>query len=286
MAVNNSLINLYKLTSTGYILKFKEPNEFKNFYQPNENKLYNNLEDIKEIIDTLEEKYNVKNIYSIEEDIKNIMEINPVIRRINSKLQRIFYNKKQPNSDRHTNVIFDAFREQFLMIDYIETKIRTFFYHLLSNHLKASNGQAEIYHATLKIISDELIFINDDERLLFDIEINYNPIYLDQNNVTEFMNNYLIDLVKKILLNVTSYTDLDLEDNNNYAYAISYQILLRSIFLILDDNTILAYLNEYFNSIKIENNTIINGIITTAFIANYSDEIDYKKLKRKKNENN
>ena len=63
MAVNNSLINLYKLTSTGYILKFKEPNEFKNFYQPNENKLYNNLEDIKEIIETLEEKYNVKNIY-------------------------------------------------------------------------------------------------------------------------------------------------------------------------------------------------------------------------------
>lgn len=286
MDTNKNLISLYKLTSTGYILRIKEPNEFKNFYQPNENKLYNNLEDVKEIIDTLEEKYNVKNIYSIEEDIKNIMEINPVIRRINSKLQRIFYNKKQPNSDRHTNVIFDAFREQFLMIDYIETKIRTFFYHLLSNHLKASNGQAEIYHATLKIISEELIFINDDERLLFDTKINYNPIYLDQNNVMKFMNDYLINLVKNILLTVINYTDTDLENNNNYAYAISYQILLRSIFLIIDDNTLLAYLNEYFNSIKIDNNSIINGIITTSFIANYRDEIDYKKIKRINNENN
>ena len=282
MAFSNSLINLYKLTSTGYILKFKEPSQFKSYYQPNENRLYNNIEDIKEIIDTLEEKYNIKNIYSIEEDLKNIMEINPVIRRINSKLQRIFYNQKQPNSNSETNIIFNAFREQFLMTDYIETKIRTFFYHLLSNHLKASTGQEELYHATLKIISDELIFINDDERLLFDTKIDYRPIYLDQNNVTEFMNEYLINSVKNILLTIINYTDIDLDDSNNYAYAISYQILLRSIFLIIDDNTILAYLNEYYNSIKIENNTIINGIITTAFIANYRDELDYKKLKRTK----
>lgn len=286
MDTNKNLISLYKLTSTGYILRIKEPNEFKNFYQPSENRLYNNIEDVKDIINILEDKYHVKNIYSIEEDLKNIMDLNPVIRRINSKLQRIFYNKKQSNSNTKTNIIYDAFREQFLMIDYIETKIRTFFYYLLTNHLKASNGQEEIYHETLRIISEELIFINDDERLLFDTKINYNPIYLDQNNVMKFMNDYLINLVKNILLTVINYTDTDLENNNNYAYAISYQILLRSIFLIIDDNTLLAYLNEYFNSIKIDNNSIINGIITTSFIANYRDEIDYKKIKRINNENN
>ena len=236
-----------------------------------ENDFFNKL-DIDQInfyINTIKDKlsYNFET-RSIVDDLTNIYSVNLVMERLLLFLNHLLHIKLKSvtKNDISKNMFRDLQKEYFLTI-YFENELRIVFEFLLNKHIDASKKTNEYYLGQLLVLRDNLNtkYIGFNNYVSPDSLKDINSFFID-----DFKETYLDKKIKNILDILCSIGDDALENEQIYAYVMSYQTLLRSLFILLDDYHLLATYETYYMD-RCDDKSTIKGIITSAFIANYHD---------------
>lgn len=225
-----------------------------------ESHIYNTFshEEMKTLLGILNKQYKDKNILDILND-DNIRDI--IISRIKYNLSLRIY-MKVPNDSNSDTFFIKFFIEQYLLM---------IFNDLLTAHILSSKKMCDRYLSELNRIRKNINFkyASDTEH-----RINYCMRYflhhIDDTLFNDTMEFFFIDLIEDIIDFISSLTDQDLEQDEIYAKAIAYQILLRSILLMEQDLDVIDYYRDKY--LKLQDDSIASSIIKTAFIANFNDK--------------
>lgn len=282
--ISTDLNSLFKIIKKNYIYKLKNGNECSTLTKA-EKLFYSNmpLKDSSIFVSICDDEiYSNDSIYSDIEKINTKKEIE--FERMLFNIRMNFYIKSDCRSnDLFTKKLFSSLKNSYFITSLLEYKIRNVFSYLLKKHLKASENMSKEYLEVLKNLQRDLTF-----KYHIEIPESYEFIneYLKNNcesyDYDNFVNNYLDKMIMNIINYLLNISDEMYENDIIYAKGIAYQILLRSLFIIINDYNILAYYEQIYNDLE-KNETIGKSIIKTAFISNYTDLIDYKKRKVKGN---
>lgn len=262
-------------------IPYFEENKIKELtnYLENEENLFDNLT-IKELEDFIDEanKYVSNTETSLISDLTDAYSYNATIERIIFLLNIKLYTKLD-HCVNENKALFNALRQRYFIISDFEYDLRKVFLSLLSKHIDASDKMSNNYLFTLKCLK---VNLNKKYTLYSDNPFKEHINGIKSYDYEYFINQYLDKMITNILIMLSSLTDNQLENEQAYAIAMSYQILLRSLFIILDDYKRLADYEEYYLNI-IGNNTIAKSIIRSAFVSNYHDLQEYNLKKTKEN---
>lgn len=248
-------------------------------YLKMEESLFNNLT-IRQLEDYIEEasKYVSNSETYLVSDLTEAYSYNVILERIIYLLNINLYTKLN-HCVPENKALFNALKQRYFIINNFEYELRTIFFNLLNNHIEASDKMGNNYLFVLNSLK-----INLNTKYVINTSNPFKEHIKDikRYDYEYFINEYLDKCIITILEMLSCLTDEQLQNESAYAVAISYQILLRSLFIILDDYKRLADYEEYYLNI-INNNTIAKGIIKSAFISNYHDLQQYNLKKTKEN---
>lgn len=262
-------------------IPYFEENNIKDLtkYLESEDELFSNLT-IRELENFISEanQYTRSTDSSLLSDLADAYSYNAVIERI-VFLANIKLYTKLNYCVKENKPLFDALKQRYFIINDFEYELRKVFLNLLAKHIEASDKMSNNYLFVLKSLK---VNLNKKYTLYSDNLFKEHIKNIKSYDYDYFVNKYLDEMITTVLVMLSSLTDDRLENESTYAIAISYQILLRSLFIILDDYKRLADYEEYYLGI-IGNNTIAKGIIKSAFISNYHDLEEYNLKKTKEN---
>lgn len=228
-----------------------------------------NTDEIGIIISAISKIYKLNNPISLIDDIQNINNLNPIIERINFILNeelvaRNISNIKDPLAMKLTRALTTIFtcKNEF------ECNLRDIYLDLLEKHLSSSDGMSDDYLKYLHNINKVLKF-KYPKVWYQDISTN-DQGYEEVNIKTSYLHQKIEEVIKCLL----KYKDEELDIDICYAKAISLQIYLRSLLIILDNEYEMISYEEMYNTLE-PNETIAKRIVRNAFIANFIDTYEY-----------
>lgn len=211
-------------------------------------------------------------VSSLVNDLTNIYSANLILERLLLLLHIILHMKMK--SITHNDISKDmlrGFQQEYFMVNNFEYNLREIYMYLLDKHIEASSKMNVDYTKQLHTLRDRLSIKytimgkNPFNQTVKDIQYYVHDIFFEE---------YLDKKIKEVIDILLSISDDALENESIYAFAMSHQILLRSLFVMLDDYKKLAEYEDYYND-KCKERNIARGIITSAFIANYHDLNEY-----------
>ncbi len=249
------LIRLYKKNNN---LAFKSKLPLSKFIKI-EN-IFNNIE-IDEII-TLNKIINDDSLdgnnISLFYDIKYFGINNPGLERLRRVTSDALASKIIRSTNNMLISLIKFYQHRYLMIKETETTLRNIFNRILSYEAKSFNH--EFWYIFRTNICFKYIEAGPDkpfEKLTYEQE------------------EYLKYSVKKVIDEMVSYKDANLS-NELFIFKLQlYQVLLRSIFVLCNNDELMIYFNDYYNEL-LNDDSEIKKIISSAFIAIYTDQ---KKIK-------
>lgn len=239
-----------------------------------ENKVFldMNIDQINFYLEAIQEKLNIKGSKSLVSDLTTIYSDNLILERLYVFLDLVLHIKlKSVTKDEFSKELFNALQQDYFISNDLEYEFREIFNYLLKKHIDASSKMEYSYINQLSILRDNLLikYIGMGKNP-FKSNIKDVPSYV----IEDYKDNWLDMKIKEVIDILLSINDDELENETIYAYAMSHQILLRSLFVILDDYKRLADYEEYY-MMKCPNKTTSRSIITSAFIENYHDINEY-----------
>lgn len=203
---------------------------------------------------------------SLSDDIKNINAFNPHMERLFYLLTILFNHQLLPRNDAEAPIIF-RIKSSYFVIEELEIKLRNIYLYLLDKHIEASAKKDQGYIDYLTNLKNSITI------KYYGIKTDTTSETVRVNNYTREMmiNNYLDALIMSVISQLLAISDKMIEDEIIYAYAISYQLLLRSLFILMNDpERLIMYESVYQGTLK--DNTISHNIIRMAFIS-YSEDL-------------
>lgn len=236
------------------------------------------IDQIRSYIELIKLKLSIQDSKSLIDDLTYIYTSDLVLERLLNLLNSVLHIKLRSYSKNDiSESLFSDLQNEYFMIRNFESKLRDIFEFLLNKHIEASGKMDEHYINQLVKLKNNLTvkYIGLD-RCTYNEGMNDISVYVYE----DFSFNYLDKMIKQVIDILATISDEALENEQIYAYAMSYQILLRSLFIILDDYHRLATYEDYYMN-QINTKSVAKGIITSAFIANYHDLNDYSLSKTK-----
>ena len=231
-----------------------------------------NVDQINLYIQAIQSKLNKHGGKSILDDLTTIYSDNLILERLLVFLNLVLHIKlKSTSKDEFSNELFKALQQEYFIVNSFEYELREIFNYLLKKHINASNKMDGTYIEQLNLLRNSL-------NIKY-IGMGNNPFKEHMKDIPfhvydEFTHQYLDIKIKETIDVLLSIKDDALENESIYAYAMSHQILLRSLFIILDDYFKLAEYEDYYLN-KCPLKTTGRSIITSAFIENYHDLKEY-----------
>lgn len=176
------------------------------------------------------------------DDIASLNNRNIIIKRISRKLADLITNSPTENIS-IGGILLDCLKYNYKQLSSINEKLR-YTFNSLCNDKEFLDEQRFIYTECISKIPDI------------------------KNNRPEDIT-YYYDLAKLIIDRLATYNDNELSDISINRIINSYLVLLRSVFIIVDNYDILITFEEYYNQVIKEEK--IKNLIKNAFIANYYD---------------
>lgn len=204
-------------------------------------------------------------------------------------LERIIFNIKMrihlrthlQTDDEFSKELYYSYQNDFFISSYLENNIRKIYLNLLSAHLKESDNTSLEYRSHLKELEKELRFkYRINVKYCYDYAKTFIDIHCKPYHYEQYLNNYIDSLITSTMKEILKFSDEELEKDENYALGIEHQILLRTLFIIIDDYERLATYEQIYNDLE-KKETIAKSIIRTAFISNYHDLQEFNKRKIK-----
>lgn len=180
------------------------------------------------------------------DDIASIDNRNIIIERISRKISDLIADSPTENMSIE-GILLDCLKNNYKQLSSINTKLR-YIFNSLCNDQTFLNEQRFIYmeyinkHPNIKNSPEDIAYCYALTKLIIDRLVSYKDDELNNSIISRIINNYLI--------------------------------LLRSIFLLVNNYDILITFEEYYNQVITEPK--IKNLIKNAFIENYYDT---KKLK-------
>lgn len=214
---------------------------------------------------------------SLMNDIQNVNRIDPVIERINFIFREILLKKKFTKITNSPLLQLSITMTALLSCqNEFEYNLRKIYLNLLDKHISSSQDMSDEYLNYLTILNKKIKFKYPN--IWFQKGYSILEEYEKNNINTSYLHKKIEEVIKYLL----KYTDQELEIDSIYAEAISLQIYLRSLLIILNnENELIPYENMY-NTLE-PNETIAKGIVRNAFIANYIDNYEYTLTKKENN---
>lgn len=266
--LRNKFTNILNIESTIYKNKSSNQNPYKGL--KNEETFISNITDEETIrlLNILCNTFNMNDEISLLNDISNIASFNPITERINYLL---LLKSTCITKDNFSLPLFNAMKKRILITNDIEKQIRKVFIYLLQKHIDTSNGMSEEYIDTLISVKRNILFKYKTQNIKsekIDKDFLYKNIYED----------YISSTIEVLINKILSFTDEELSIDFIYAQAILYQIMLRTVLVILNDYNLINDYEAYINNLE-NNNTIAKSMLKSAFITNNEDIRNIKKEK-------
>jgi len=229
-------------------------------------------DEIAEFVETFDKNFTYLES-NILEDILNINLEKAVLGNIYQNLKQKLYSRIITYSGNYFCAsLINALREQYYLVQQIEKTIRETFIGMLEETINSCNGKflkEELKRHLTVILCKYAI----NEKDLIQYEKNAQIIIaqnISSQAISIFNSFYIDSLIKRSIDTLLSMPDDILISDKEYAKAICIQLLLRSIFMIIDDYQKLIPYEEYYNK-KASEETTTKKMIREAFILHYND---------------
>lgn len=219
------------------------------------------------------EKINNKLGINLLSDIMNIDESITILGNVYHNLNLRLYDKLYClNDDKINRIFLSTIKQQFYLTEKIEAKIRQIFLLILSEETNEidDNIIASLLanlgiNITFKYRLDDNTFSQHKKSVK-----SFFKISLSSNKKESFYRTYLDDLIIKTIDTLLTLTDEDLASDYYYSKGIALTVLLRAIFILINNYEELIQYEEYYNE-KEPHETRAKKMLREAFIRHYED---------------
>ena len=232
-----------------------------------------NQEELSLLIKVLNKIYNINDSLSLIHYLINQNNIDAIIARISYILEEQLLTTNLEVDDDFTNKLNLALKDILACQNEFEFALRNIYIDLLQKHLSSSYGMSDEY----------LTYLNN---LAFNIRFIYPNAWFNKINISisdpekgNINVSYLHSKIEETIKTLLTYKDEELEIDLIYAKAISLQIYLRSLLIILNDEHEMIKYENMYNNLE-TNETTAKRLIRNAFIANYMDTQEYTLTKK------
>lgn len=219
------------------------------------------------------EKINQKFKMGILDDIMNIDKNIAVLGNVYQNFTvRIYDRLYCLNDDQFTRIFLFSLKQQYLLKEKIEEMIRLIFLNILTD--EASIIDDKILKESLACLGINISFkyrIDPAEKKQHRRHVRtFLKNTISSNKEAYFHRQYLDELIIKIIDTLLSMSDEDLVSDYYHAKSIALTILLRSIFVIINNYEELIPYEEYYNKME-QRETRAKKMVREAFIKHYED---------------
>lgn len=230
---------------------------------------YSQLNDLINILNDATDNLCTDIILDIIEINKNKAVLGNINYILNLKIHEKLYCL---DDDEFNRVLIESLKQQFFLKEIIEKRIREVFFNLILDDI--SNMDDKLIKNMIASLALNIIFKygidKEEERMRKKSSKDLIDLKLPHYKIEYFNQQYLDSAIWRIIDILLSYKDEDFMSDKTYVIATTLSILLRSIFVIIDDYKALVPYEEYYNE-KEKRDTKAKNFIRNAFIMHYED---------------
>lgn len=153
------------------------------------------------------------------------------------------------DNDEFNRILIESLKQQFFLKEIIEKRIREVFFMILLDDI--NNIDDKIIKNMIASLALNITFKysidKEEERMRIKSSKNLIDLKLPHYKIENFNQQYLDSAIIRIIDILLSYKDEDFMSDKTYVTATALSMLLRSIFVIIDDYKALVPYEEYYN---------------------------------------
>lgn len=233
---------------------------------------YMNYAQLNDLINILNEATNnlctdiISDIIGINKNKAVLGNINYILNlKMNEKLYCL-------DNDEFNRILIESLKQQFFLKEIIEKRIREVFFMIILDDI--NNIDDKLIKNMIASLALNITFKysidKEEERMRTKSSKNLIDLKLPHYKIENFNQQYLDSAIIRIIDILLSYKDEDFMSDKTYVTATTLSMLLRSIFVIIDDYKALVPYEEYYNE-KEKRDTRAKNFIRKAFIMHYED---------------